>query len=346
MSDGNVSASVRALRGRLLLGFGLGLLVVLVLVMLTDLRKLASTLETFRWELVPLILGLTLFNYVLRFLKWHYYLGLIGVRGIRLSHSVAIFLSGLTMAMTPGKVGELLKSVLLRRVAGTPISVSAPVVMAERLTDGIALIVLSLGGLYLFHVGGAMLGLIALGAALLVFVFVTESGRSLTMALAGMVPFVRERTHHVVALYESSRRLLAPRPLLLAVAIGIISWSGECLAFFLVLAGLGEEASWRLLVTAAFVLGASTLLGSASLMPGGLGVADASVTGLLLLVMPGAVTVPEAVAATLLIRFCTLWFGALVGVVTLLATRRMFEGGAPEVEDSLENSRTISDILS
>lgn len=313
------------LRNKLITGVALGLAVVLALVMFSDVRQLAASLEAFRWSLLPLILALTLVNYALRFVKWHYYLGRIGCSGVSLRTSAAIFLGGLTMAMTPGKVGELLKSVLLRRVSGTPVSVSAPIVMAERLTDGIALLLLSAGGLFLYRVGVPLLVLIAVLAAAVVAVSTTDVGMRSVLGASRRLPFVQSRLHHVQAIYKSSRSLLAVRPLLLAVGLGIASWGGECAAFYLVLRGLGVEGGWSLLVLAAFVLGTSTLVGSASLLPGGLGVADATVAGLLLITLPRDVMDrPDAVAATLLIRFATLWFGAALGVVTLLATRTTF----------------------
>lgn len=331
------------LRNKLFAGFGIGVAVVLALVMFSDLQELARTLTSFEWSLIPLILGLTLFNYGLRFVKWHLYLGRIGAGVISLSSSLAIFLSGLTMAMTPGKVGELLKSVLLRRVVGTPVSASAPIVMAERLTDGIALLILSAGGLALYRIGVPVLALIGLLAVLLVIVSATEAGRRLVLSVAERTPLLRTRTQHVAALYDSSRSLLSPAPLTMGVGLGIVSWAGECVAFFLVLVGLGQEPTWRLLLLAAFVLGASTLIGSASLLPGGLGVADATVAGLLLLTLPaGAMDRSEAVAATLIIRFCTLWFGAILGVFTLLLARRYLEPqvGAPAPE--LARSRELA----
>lgn len=323
------------LRNKLMLGFALGVAVVVVLLMFADLRELRQTLGSFTWSLLPLILALTLFNYGLRFMKWHYYLGLVGVRGVGVGSSLAIFLGGMPMVLTPGKVGELLKSVLLRRVSGTPVSVSAPIVLAERLTDGIALLILSAGGLVLYRVGVPVLALIGLLAVVVVVVSISERGKSLVLGLAERLPVVRSKVHHVAVMYDSSRNLLAPRPLLVGVGLGVVSWAGECLAFFLVLVGLGQEGTWRLLLIAAFVLGASTLIGSASLLPGGLGVADASVAGLLLLTLPtGAMDRSEAIAATLLIRFCTLWFGAAVGVLTLLLARRKFEpAGAPSSPD-------------
>ncbi|MEJ7652483.1 MAG: lysylphosphatidylglycerol synthase transmembrane domain-containing protein [Chloroflexia bacterium] len=195
------------LRGKLLIGFGVGVAVVLALIVVGDARQLWRTLETFRWEFIPLILGLTVLNYALRFVKWHYYLGLIGAAGVGLRASLSIFLSGLTMAMTPGKVGELLKSVLLRRATGTPLSVSAPIVMAERLTDGVALLFLSAGGLVLYRVGAPVLALIGVLAVLVV---VVRNGVRADLVLGGArrAPFVRSRTEHVAALYDSSRNLL------------------------------------------------------------------------------------------------------------------------------------------
>ena len=47
------------------------------------------------------------------------------------------------MAIT-GKIGELLKSYLLKMLTDVPISRSSPIIVAERLTDGIAMKVLVL----------------------------------------------------------------------------------------------------------------------------------------------------------------------------------------------------------
>ena len=268
---------------------------------------------------MPAILALTTFNYLLRGVKWQYYLSLIGVPLSR-QDGAAIFACGLSMAMTPGKVGELLKAWLLRARAGTPMAVSAPVILAERLTDGIAMLVLASAGLLLYRHGWQALlaiGMVAVGAVVVV------QSRALSLrileALEGVSALSR-RAHHLRAFYESAYLLLSWRPLITALAIGIVSWSGECVAFFLVLTGLGFEPSWGLLIRAAFVLATSTLVGSASLLPGGLGAAEASSAALLRLVLP--ISGPQAVVATLLIRFCTLWFGVSVGLVSLALFRK------------------------
>jgi len=193
-----------------------------------------------------------------------------------------------------------------------------PTVICERLTDGIAMIALSSAGLVLFGYGwGPLLGI----AVLALLLIVSVQYRPLALALlsaAERLPLLGPRAEHLHAFYDGAYKLLVFRNLALAVVMGVVSWAGECLAFYLVLTGLGVQGA-TLLVAAFFVLAVSTLLGSLSLLPGGLGVADGSITGLLL-----AVTVigrEEAVAATLLIRFCTLWFGVTLGLVTLALFR-------------------------
>src|SRR5438128_2166450 len=131
-----------------------------------------AVLRGFEWWLLPIILLFTLFNYVLRFFKWDVYLRLIGATGVAKKDSLMIFLSGMAMAMTPGKVGEVLKSYLLKQVRGTPIATSAPIVMAERLTDGVAMLILASVGLFQF--GGnyrAVMILVAVFVVVFLFVF-------------------------------------------------------------------------------------------------------------------------------------------------------------------------------
>ncbi len=322
----------RQLRGKILLSLILGVLVVAGLSLVADAQKLAGTLGGFAWRLTPLILGLTLFNYALRFLKWQYYLRLIGVRGLSTRDSFGIFFSSFTMVMTPGKVGELLKSYLLRRIAGTPVAASAPIIIAERLTDGLAMVALAALGLASFSFGWPVLAL-TLVAAVAGILLVQHRPTAERILRAGeRIAPLSARVHHLREFYESAYELLRPRPLGLAVAIGFISWAGECLAFYLVLVGLGLPGSWSLLIAATSILALATLIGSASMLPGGLGVADASIAGMLLAAVASPLMTRDvAVAGSLLIRFATLWFGVLLGAIVLLAFRRYF-GALPELQ--------------
>jgi glycosyltransferase 2 family protein len=324
------------LKSKVLISIGFGVLVYLAMSLFADLPRMAHTLARFAWLLLPLILGLTLFNYGLRFVKWDYYIHQLGIHTVSKKDSAGIFTAGLTMAMTPGKVGELLKSYLLKQVSGAPMAGTAPIVVAERLTDGIALLFLAAGGLILYQYGWQILGFVFL---LAVAIIVVSQNRRLAFAIFAFgerLPLISKIMHHIHSFYDGAQQLLSLKNLLFAIGIGFISWAGECVAFFLVLTGLGVEPSWLLLIQAAFILAASTLIGSASMLPGGLGAADVSVAGMLILLVQSPIMTQDvAVAATLLIRFCTLWFGVSIGLVSLfIFQRRLTQVPAPQSEEA------------
>jgi uncharacterized protein (TIRG00374 family) len=325
------------LRGKLILGLVLGIVVVAALSVYADFNKMVEVLSNFNWWLLPLILGFTLFNYVLRFYKWDVYLRLIGATGVAKTDSALIFTSGFAMAMTPGKVGEVLKSYLLKQLRGTPIATSAPVVMAERVTDGIAMLVLASVGLVLFDYGTPILVTIAVLAVVFLAIMQNRALFNKLLSWGERMPRVSRGVHHFHAFYDSSYELFRLPNLLFGVGIGAISWSGEVVSLVLVMMGLGVEFSWILVIICSFVLSASTLIGSITLLPGGLGTADASITGMLLFLIPRYTTFPieqnVAVAATLLIRFATLWFGVGLGLIALtIMQRRLGRISLPEGE--------------
>lgn len=321
------------LRGKIIASALLGLLVLIVLGLVSDIRQVGQSFSTFAWATLPAILGFTIFNYVLRWLKWDYYLRRMEMdRGVNRYDSALLFTSGMVMAVTPGKVGEVLKSYLLKRMNGTPISASAPIVLAERLTDGLSMLLLMGFGLTLYAPARpAFLVLLVascIGVVLVQFRPLMERLLDLIARLpigARLVPTLRTA-------YLSSQRLLSWRLLIISTIISIISWFGECVAFFYVLRGLGLGSTDDLLLKATFIFAASTLFGLVSFLPGGLGVSEASSTGLLVLLV--GMTTGPATTATIIIRFCTLWFGVTLGAIALVLFRRRY-GDLPERDEDV-----------
>ena len=308
----------RQIRTGIVFSLILAFVVTTAIAFYADLPHMLTALVNFRWQYLPLILGLTLFNYTCRFFKWQYYLKRLQV-SLPWIKSLLIFLSGLSMAITPGKVGELLKSYLLKRSTGAPISHTSPVIVAERLSDGIAMLLLATTGLVLYRFGWEiLLFLLLVGLAGILLI----QNRRLSLAILSLgerLPLLARFAHLVRAFYESSYTLLQWRPLLLAISIGFISWSGECGAMYFVFTGLGIAPSLDLFIKSTFILAVSSLVGSASGLPGGLGTADGSMLGLTRLLVTTSATIGGA--ATLLIRLCTLWFGLGLGVISVLLFR-------------------------
>lgn len=320
-------------RKKILFSLLLALVVYAALLLLSDYDKLAAVLRDFRWELIPIILCFTVFNYGLRFVKWHYYLSLVGARNISWFDSLLVFLAGFSMTLTPGKAGEWLKSFLVRQRVGTPIATTAPIVLAERMTDGLAMLLLASTGLFLFDsplVRAFMSAVVVI--AILAVALVQNRGLARRVgAELGRIRILRDRIDHLRAFYNSAYELLSFKSLGIAIGLGFVSWSGECIALALVLYGLGIPFSGTLVVLSAFAMGFATLAGSILLTPGGLGIAEGSIDGLLLafgrppwLSSDAVITQPVSAAATLMIRFATLWFGVALGFLCLFIVQRRF----------------------
>lgn len=315
--------ALRRLLPRVVIGMVLAVVVLSGLALFGDVRQLGTAFREFRWWLLVPALLLTLWNYAIRFVKWQIYLRRLGITELPRSTSGLIFLSGFSMAITPGKVGELIKAVLLREQTGAPVNRTSAIIAAERLSDGFAMLILAGIGLTQFSYARPFL----LGAAVVAIILVLLLQRpqlvQVLLDRAADWPLVGPFVHHGSAFLAASNELNRPGLLLTAIGLGIISWAGECVAFYLVLVGLGIPASFHLLLVGTFVLAVSSLVGAVSMLPGGLGIADASVTGMLLILLPGdEITRSLAVAATIIIRIATLWFGVLIGFVALAILRR------------------------
>ncbi len=324
------------LRNRLLIGLGLGILVMLGLAFWSDLSLLGSIFSRFRWEFFPLALACTLFNYLLRFIKWHYYVRRIGARDLTASASARLFVAGFPLAMTPGKVGEALKALWLSEWSGVPFSRGLPVVLAERFSDGLAVLALSALGVFSVPVlWPVFLGTLVVSLGIVVLSQIRPLMLAILRALERL-PVVGAKIHPLREFYEAGYRLLQPLPLLFAVTLGTISWLGEGIGFYLILLGLGLPASTATLSSAVFVLAVSTLVGSVSALPGGVGAAEASITGLLLLTVTAETA--TAAAATLLIRLATLWFGVALGLAVWSVTPRLWKREMPKPAGAIQDN--------
>jgi uncharacterized protein (TIRG00374 family) len=298
---------------RLIAGLVFGFVVMLGLMLVGDIRQVSQLVMDFQWRLFPLVLGLTLFNYTLRFFKWHFYLGQIGVKNYPMRRRARLFVGGFPLAVTPGKVGEVLKAVWLKRECNVPIPTGVAVVAAERISDGLAVLALSTLGVIVYpQYWPAFAAVLALLGGIIVVSQIRPLALGI-LELGERLPLVRRLVPVLRDFYEGSFLLFRPKATLLAVSLGTVSWLGEGIGFYLILIGLGVPTGWQTLLISIFILAFSTIVGAVSTLPGGLGAAEASITGMLMLLLD--LDFSTAAAATLLIRFATLWFGVILGLL-------------------------------
>jgi uncharacterized membrane protein YbhN (UPF0104 family) len=282
--------------------------------MLTGLRAVLAGFATAGWGVMVLALALALLNYGLRFARWQFYLRSMQHRVPLLEHA-RIYLTGFALTTTPGKAGEAIRAVFLHR-HGVDYGSTFAAMFSERLSDLVTLLVLCVPGLDLdprLH----LLMLVSAAGALAALGLLAWPGWLGWVAAraAPMQGRVGQLLRHTVHTLRQARRCHAPRLLILSTLLGLAAWSAEAFAFHLLCARLGMHLT---LGYAMFVYAASIIVGGVSLVPGGLGGTEAAMVALLLL---RGVSLPQAVAATLLIRLATLWFAVALGMAALWGLR-------------------------
>lgn len=260
------------------------------------------------------LLSLSLANYLLRFLRWGRYLALLEAP-VAWRINLAAYFSGFALTTSPGKLGETLRSVLLKP-HGVPPAASLAAFFAERASDLLSILVLAAIGLWSYAPARPVVGLALAG------VFVALLLVQWTALIAAIDRRAMARPQRwaklVVKLCEivlHFRRCFSLPALSMGLALGVIAWFAEGFGFWWLLDALGHPLP---LSTAVFIYAFAMLVGGLSFLPGGLGSSEAVMIGLLAM---NGFPEPAAVTATLLCRLATLWFAVGLGAVFLSRQR-------------------------
>jgi uncharacterized protein (TIRG00374 family) len=285
----------------LVLAVALGLAVYAALFFFFKFGEVSRALSGFELSLIPVVLGLVTLSYAGRFVRWLYYLKVLKV-SVPLGQNAAIFAAGLSMTISPGKLGEVLKSVFVRQVSGAPIARTAPAVVAERATDGTGMVLWGFIGAFALNLPPWTM-LAFLGVAVFGIVVLRSKGLSLLAERVLLkLPLLDRLAPHLRSFHGASNELLGVRPLAVGTVISFLSWGLECFGVYLCAVGLGADAGFLMVV---FVFAVSSQFVRLAGMPMGL-----------------------AGALTFVIRLATLWWATLLGILGLLLVRRLV-GTAP-----------------
>ncbi len=328
-------------RNRIIAGVLLALVIYIGLLLVFDNSGQLTTgvldaLQTFPAWLVLLLILTQMVVAFSRFLVWQYYMKLVGAHDkMSRADSAIISISGYVLVMSPGKAAELLKAVLVKLKTGVPIARTAPVVIAERVVDGFAVLLILVASLLLLN-NQLALGdyanisrtIVFSSAAVLVGGLIVVQIAPLANFLLNLlksIPLVRRLHAPLVDFYASSREIFYLPNLLPAVLRGIGVYLASSVGFILILWGFGLTVDTTLILQAVFINGVTAAIGALSFIPNGAGITEISTLAMLrAIVMPGnpAFTVGAAAAAALLQGFFHKWFRVLFGLVVAVIFRK------------------------
>jgi len=282
------------------------------MILFAEPEKIVSAFSKMSLASWLVILSCSLSNYLLRFIRWHYYLHYLNYN-IPLIQHFLYYMSGFALTLTPAKIGETIRSVYLAQHS-VPYSLSLAVFFTERFLDVVIIALLSLLMLqfssevtlqnYRYFILTCVLVIVSF-IPLLRQTFVTQFIRTFSSKL----PW--EKTRHLLAnlsqLLLTARDLFAYKPIYTGLSLGVIAWLVQGIAFYFILSTLGLDISLQQSIG---IYAISLLAGAASFVPGGIGTTEAVMT--LLLTLLGADTA-TAIAAALISRLSTLWFAVGLG---------------------------------
>jgi len=293
-------------------------LVYALLAFLTDAPQMAAALRSFPLQVFALMLALSSFSFVVRGVRWG---ALMRVIGYPVSTRDALYLqfSGQTMSVTPGRVGEVLKPWLASRITEMPMTRGIALVFSERLADLIAVCFLSLGGLS--TIGGSMWVLLLALAVIVVGTGVVSSRWFHEYALRFIERQEWSKKHHASASAISAtiQASLTWRTMMWSVPASVFAWGLEGVGFALCLNALGFDKLG--IFGAVSVYAISTIVGAFTFLPGGIGLTEASMVGIL---VAAGMDPSSASAATMITRVATLWWGVAWGWVAIATRPSLF----------------------
>ena len=299
-------------------GIGRGLLVLLLLGAVTfaalgfvgDFEQIRDLIGGFDSGVLALVLLLSAVNYGLRFLRWQYYLHRLDVR-LPPARSLAIFLTGFLLAVTPGKAGELAKAWMAREFGAHRARPVVAVVVTERLLDVLAVLLLLASSVLVFTGQRSFVAPIVLVAAAAVVAVVYRPVVDRLLPMLAKTRLGAGRAAVLIDIHQAFNRLVEPRTLLVGLTLSTAAWAAEGIGCALVVRHYEPAVP---MLASVFDYAASSMAGAISMLPGGLLATEGS---LVLLLERQGVALDAAMASTVIVRAATFWFAVIVGLLAL-----------------------------
>lgn len=266
--------------------------------------------------------ALASFTYIARFGRWHLALRWLGSR-VPWTLNLQVYLGGLALTASPGKLGETFRSVLLLP-HGVPVARSMGTFLADRLSDvlGVCLLGASAGWLQDRSLNPAAVGFITV--LLLSMVLRALVVYPVLAKLAASLPSWTQRPKKMAS--DAMRQwaiLWRPGRIILFVLVASLAYGLQAAVFGWYCHILGIQLPP---LKAVEIFSNAILLGAASMVPGGLGAMEAALV--VQLVDQGA-EMSVAVSVAIAVRLVTLWMGVLIGVMSLLMVASRLRSALP-----------------
>jgi len=291
----------------------------ILIIAYSDFNKFTENIFQFHFEFLPLILGIIFVSMLVKGIRQKFLLKKIGIE-LSSKNSIILYLAGMSMIITPGGSGELIKSYYLKKKNGYSQSKTFPLVFVERFYDLLAIVSIIFFSLILFQILEVFIvATFALGLLVVIF-FSMRSKRffSVLSKLIVKIPKLSKFVKNIEESYPSFQSLTTgniPKNWLLSfLAFGL-----DAIAVYFVFLGFGLDFDF---VFTTMINFSSLLFGVLTLVPAGIGVTEVSFVGFL---TQEGISLSLATSIIIMIRLTSIWFATGIGFLTtkLLLSKRI-----------------------
>jgi len=289
---------MRIKSSRWLLGIVLAIIVYMVIL----------NFQTVKMEYVYLGFLVVYASLMITSIRWHIMIRDLGIM-VSPKSSMLVYLCGNAFALSPGRLGEVLRSYYLKRLCNIPVAKTAPTIIVERFFDVFAILVIALSAYLLI---GANHEVIIFGYFLLgVFLILIYQKKYLKKILdrTKRIPIIGKRSKVLLESIDVIHILLRPKIFVKIFLLSILAWIFESLVVYFALKAFDINLS---IIKSAFIQVTSTLIGSATFLPGGIGATEGGLIGFFLL---EGIPYNDAVGPVLLVRIIVLWSIIIVAII-------------------------------
>ena len=287
-----------------------------------DFNLIQEKISNFKINYLPLILLLVSVSWIPVIIKWHFLLKNCQIE-IPLAKSVAVFLSGMFFDITPGQIGALMKSQILKTSSNIPRTKTAPIVLVEKVYDLIGAIVASIIGIIILGIHHHLIIIGILVLSTIFFFMYYRPATELFFKRLIKTKFFSKYVENLSEFYEIIQKSTNVKVATICILLAVTYWFIVSAAGYYVLMSFDINILDYLKVLAIYAT--STLLGAISFVPGGIGVTEGTLAGLLTL---EGIGVSVALILSVMIRIFTLWYSAFIGFIALKFSVNFFRNNS------------------
>jgi len=289
----------------------------------SDINTIYDKISYFKIEYIPIILPLVSSGWFVLFFRWHLLLQNAKI-SIPVKDSFLILASGFAVTIIPGKVGELVKSQLLKTKFGIARSKTIPIVILEQFYSAVGIVALSFFGIWYFELGAYVLGFFTAALAFAVILLLSRKTFNKIVLLLEKKRFTSKFVEPLSSSYDGIKNGIKGPIVLYASSLSMLFWVIEAVTIYFILLAFGVEVIEFLTIVSTYTT--SIMLGILSFLPLGLGVVEGTLASFF--TMQG-IEVSLSLTIVVVIRLFTRWYGVSFGFIAL-----KFSGGLTDNKES------------